>query len=171
MKKKLFWIIYYCVAVFFLIRNAIVHSAEIHVSWFSLFPIVYIAFLIFWSLFITSKKAAECLVDSKEIWRAQNNRPLDTPPLPNADDVWKATKPDNQKYAQVVVAAIPFLIPFIYLYSDVAKFASLFFVFGGMLGGTLADALGSLTELKQHNNKRKKERIEQEKKEKLGKWK
>ena len=171
MKRKLFWIIYYVVAASLLICNAIVHSAEIHISWFSLFPIAYIALLTFWACLVPTRKWAELARQRIVNFRARCNEPLDDPTPPTVDNIWQSSRRAWQKNARIIFASIPFLIPFIYLYSNTAKYLSVLIAAAGYLAGGVPILFDGHKEELEFSAKRKKEREEQEQKEELGKWK
>jgi amino acid permease len=168
--KRFFWI-YYGIAILVNVIAVIVFHENIHISWHSLFPIGYISLMLFYGFFAPSKKAAEVLAQSYENDRIKWGYPLDDPPLPSAEELWKATIKTTTTSSRIFFSFVPPIFFFICFFSNLAKILSILFLASAVIVYLLYLICSLNENIKTHNLELQKKRKEQEEKESQGKWK
>ena len=168
---KRFWMIYYGIAILANVVAAIVFREHVHISWHSLFPIGYIALMLFYAFFAPSKKAAEVLAQSYEDARIKWGHSLDDPPLPSAEEIWQANIKKEIIISKIFFAFVPPVFFFVCFFSNLAKILSGLFLLAAVIVHMLFLLYFLKEEIRIHNLELQKKRKEQEEKESQGKWK
>ena len=170
MKRKIFWIVYYSVAIGIDIYLTITYRSQWSFTLPSVVFLLFSVFFIWMGFLLPTKKAAEKRIEGRIYYRIVQNKPLDIS-LPTVKEEWEVYQDFYTMLSHVFFALVPPLIPFIYLFSDTVKFFAL------LLNIVLWLVLGAIYLIYDHKNAQKyrdemtQERKEQEQREEVGKWK
>ena len=147
-------LIYYCGAIILNVIAAIVFSKHINITELSGLPLFLIAIMLFQSWVYKNEKVENGIRTSygSVLTESEENEMLGF----GSKFIW---------------ATIPWMIPFILFFPSLFKLFSVFVYFVGFTGGFWIYRLKNKNKISSRMKLEEQERIEQEKKEHLGKWK
>lgn len=146
--------IYYCLTAIANIVVAIAFHKSINITGLSLLPLFLIALMIFQALIFKNEKV-------ENGFRTAYGSNLST------DEENKMLKSGSC----FLLAALPWMIPFVIFFSSPVKLLSIFVYVIGLVGGLVLHQLKNKAKIVERLTAEEKSRQEQEKKEQLGKWK
>ena len=173
MKKKVFWIIYYAVAITVLSVTLVLFGDYITFTWYSAFPIAYItiAVIVVVLMFFDSHRSPDDLVEDMKRARIISKLPLDYPPLPSAENVARESRISDHMTAKAFCVCMPPILFFVFWGSNMAKILSVLFLVVSYFATILMMVSRVSAEAKKKSSMIQQERKKQEQKEELGKWK
>ena len=180
MKRKLFWIIYFAVAILMIAVAALVIPHYIVLNLYSLFPIGYFLFA---SLFawLSSDHTYKLRINSRNFsrifYRIKYDRQLGLSENdePGAGKIISEFDAETNLFyhctCQAMLLLLPFLIAFIFFFSTTAKIICGFSILIPLVWGFSNAGLASYRAEKARKMEIARARKEQERREELGKWK
>lgn len=147
-------IIYYCVTIITNVVAAIVFYRSINITGLSVMPLFLIALMIFQALIFKNEKSENEVRTTygSNLTAGEENKMLGS-------------------ISSSLFAAIPFMIPFVVFFSSPIKFLSILVYIISMLGGAILYRLQNKSKISNRIESEEVQRIEQESREQLGKWK
>ena len=146
--------IYYCVTIVLNIVSIFVFHEYIHITEFSLIPLILIGLMVFQATIFNNGKVENGFRTAYGSNLSENE--------------------ENQMMkigSQFLYATIPWIIPFILFFSSFVKILSILIYFVGLLGGFVLYRCKHKSNIRNRIKAEENVRQEQEKKEQLGKWK
>ena len=148
-------LIYYCIAILINIIATIVFHKSINITELSVLPLFLIALMFFQAITFKNEKwesfRFQTRFDSKLTYNEENDM--------------------SDSVSKFLLATIPFMIPFVIFFPSFAKTFSILIYFLGLACGGFVYKFKNKDKIYYRLVSEEQERIEQEKKEQLGKWK
>ena len=147
-------IIYYCVTIITNVVAAIVFYRSINITGLSVMPLFLIALMIFQALIFKNEKSENEVRTAygSNLTAGEENKMLGS-------------------ISSSLFATIPWMIPFVVFFSSPIKFLSILVYIISMLGGAILYRLQNKSKISNRIESEEVQRIEQESREQLGKWK
>ena len=147
-------ILYYCITITANMVAAIIFHKSINITGMSVVPLFLIALMIFQALLFKNEKVENGFRTAygSNLTVTEEIRMLGSA-------------------SSVLFATIPFMIPFILFFSSPVKLLSILVYVVGLLGSFMLYRLRNKSEIRKRMTSEEAQRIEQESREQLGKWK
>lgn len=147
-------VIYYCIMIFINVIFSIIFRNYINITYLSLIPLFFIGLMVFQIVFFKTHKIENGFkTNYGSNFTAEEENEM------------------QKNVANFILVIIPFMIPFIFFFPSFVKVLSIMLYIVSLLGGIIIFRFKNKDIIVSRADREEKERIEQEKKEQLGKWK